>query len=63
MRNAIQWAPNWFKPHWTLAKLLEIANRHKQALTEAAEAAELDAGHDPEVTETWKELQKIQPTP
>ena len=63
LRNAIAWAPNWFKPHWTLAQLLEMANRPNQALAEAAEAAKLDAGHDPEVTETWKHLQKIQPAP
>jgi O-antigen ligase len=63
LRNAIAWAPNWFKPHWTLAKLLEMANRPTQALVEAAEAAKLDAGHDPEVTETWEHLRKMQPTP
>ncbi len=63
LRNAIAWAPNWFKPHWTLAQLLEMANRPNQALAEAAEAAKLDAGHDPEVTETWKHLQKIQRAP
>jgi O-antigen ligase len=63
LRNAIAWAPNWFKPHWTLAQLLELANRPNQALAEAAEAEKLDAGHDPEVTETWKHLQKIQPAP
>lgn len=63
LRNAIAWAPNWFKPHWTLAQLLELEKRHNQALTEAAEAAELDAGHDPEVTETWKRLQTIQRAP
>jgi O-antigen ligase len=63
LRNAIAWAPNWFKPHWTLAQVLELENRHNQALTEAGEAADLDAGHDPEVTETWKRLQTIQRTP
>jgi O-antigen ligase len=63
LRNAIAWAPNWFKPHWTLARLLQATNRHGQALVEAAAAAELDAGHDPEVTETWKQLQKLPPTP
>lgn len=63
LRNAIAWAPNWFKPHWTLAQLLELENRHTLALSEAAEAADLDAGHDPEVMETWKRLQAIQRTP
>ena len=63
LRNAIAWAPNWFKPHWTLAQLLELENRHNQALSEAAQAVQLDAGHDPEVTETLKHLQSIQPSP
>ncbi len=58
LRNAIAWAPNWFKPHWTLAQLLELANRHDLAMAEAAAAVERDAGHDPEVTETWRQLQK-----
>ena len=59
LRNAIAWAPNWFKPHWTLAQVLETVNRHDEAVTEAAKAAELNAGHDPEVTETLKHLQKL----
>jgi O-antigen ligase len=63
LRNAIAWAPNWFKPHWTLAQVLELENRHDQALSEAAEAADLDGGHDAEVTETWKRLQAIQRSP
>jgi O-antigen ligase len=63
LRNAIAWAPNWFKPHWTLARLLDLANHHNLALAEAAEAAKLNAGHDPEVTETWEHLRKMQPTP
>jgi hypothetical protein len=63
LRNAIAWAPNWFKPHWTLAQLLEITNWHSQALVEAARAVELDAGHDPEVTLTLKRLQNISPAP
>ena len=63
LRNAIAWAPNWFKPHWTLAQLLELANRPQPALAEAAKAVQLDAGHDPEVTATWKRLQNLQPTP
>jgi O-antigen ligase len=63
LRNAIAWAPNWFKPHWTLAQLLGLENRRNQALSEAAQAAQLDAGHDPEVMETWKHLQSIQPAP
>ena len=63
LRNAIAWAPNWFKPHWTLAQLLELTHRPRQALAEAAEAVNLDAGHDPEVTATWQHIRNIQQKP
>jgi tetratricopeptide (TPR) repeat protein len=56
LRNAIAWAPNWFKPHWTLAQFLELTNRHAEALSEARTAVECDGNKDPEVTETWKKL-------
>ena len=56
LRNAIAWAPNWFKPHWTLARLLELTGRHDAALAEAQTAFDLDAGKDAEVTDTWKRL-------
>ncbi len=58
LRNAIAWAPNWFKPHWSLAQLLEMTNRHSEALPEARAAAERDGGHDPEVTETLRKLER-----
>ena len=63
LRTAIAWAPNWFKPHWTLAQLLELTKRPQQALAEAAEAVKLDADHDPEVTNTWQHIRNIQPKP
>ena len=63
LRNAIAWAPNWFKPHWTLAQVLELANRHTEAIAEAATAAQLNAGHNPEVTQTWKQLLKSHRSP
>ena len=25
LRNAIAWAPHWFKPHWALARLLALS--------------------------------------
>jgi O-antigen ligase len=56
LRNAIAWAPNWFKPHWTLAQVLEVTGRHEEGLAEAAAAVERDGGHDPEVSDTWKRL-------
>ena len=58
LRNAIAWAPNWFKPHWTLAQLLEVTHHRDLALVEAAAAVERDAGRDLEVTETWRHLLK-----
>jgi O-antigen ligase len=61
LRNAIAWAPNWFKPHWVLAQLLEATGRHEQALAEAEVAFGLDNGRDPEVSETWRKLQQSYP--
>jgi O-antigen ligase len=56
LRNAIAWAPNWFKPHWSLAQLLEMTNRQPEALLEARAAVERDAGHDPQVAETLRRI-------
>jgi O-antigen ligase len=58
LRNAIAWAPNWFKPHWVLAQLLESTGRHEQAVAEAEVAFDLDNARDPEVSETWRKLQR-----
>ncbi len=62
LRNAITWAPNWFKPHWALAQLLEKTNHHAEALAEARLAASLDGGRDPEVLQFLEQLQKVTPT-
>ncbi len=56
LRNAIAWAPHWFKPHWALARLLDLSGRGGEAIEEARIALECDGGHDPEVGETWKQL-------
>jgi O-antigen ligase len=56
LRNAIAWAPHWFKPHWALARLLDLSGRGGEAIEEARIAFECDGGHDPEVSETWKQL-------
>jgi len=58
LRNAIAWAPNWFKPHWSLAQLLDMTNRHAEALLEAQSAVERDGGRDPEVGETLRKLEQ-----
>jgi O-antigen ligase len=53
---AIQVSPNWFKPHWALARLLSQTGETQQALSEAARAAFLDSNRDPEVVETLTQL-------
>ena len=55
LERAIAARPNWFKPHWALARLLYLENRGPEARVEAALALELNHGHDPEVT---RSLQK-----
>jgi len=52
LRNAIAWAPRWFKPHWALARLLALSGRGAEAIEEARIAIQCDGGHDPEVSET-----------
>ena len=59
LRNSIAWAPNWFKPHWTLAQLLEATQRHDEAVREARLAVDLDGGRDPEVVETLKKMKQL----
>ncbi len=56
LRSAESLAPNWFKPHWSLANLLAITGREGEARREAERAVFLDAGKDDEVTETLKKL-------
>ncbi len=52
LRSAIACAPNWFKPHWLLAQVLRASGCMEEARAEAARAADLDGGRDPEVTRT-----------
>ncbi len=56
LRHAIDCAPNWFKPHWTLSQFLELTGRHAEARREAAIALDLNGGHDPEVTATSQKI-------
>jgi O-antigen ligase len=51
LRNAIAAAPNWFKPHWALARLLHMAGRREESLAEASLAAQLNP-KDREVADT-----------
>jgi O-Antigen ligase len=52
LRLAIAARPNWFKPHWTLARLLLVESHPAEAEPEAALALSLDAGKHPEVSQT-----------
>jgi len=56
LRSAAALAPNWFKPHWSLANLLALTGREDEARREAERAVFLDDGKDDEVTETLKKL-------
>jgi O-antigen ligase len=56
LREAIAFAPNWFKPHWVLARLLARDGRYAEAKAEALAAVQRDGGKNREVTETLQEL-------
>ncbi len=49
LRRSVDASPNWFKPHWALAQMLLLSGRQTEALAEAARAADLDGGKDPEI--------------
>lgn len=56
LRAAIRAAPNWYKPHWLLAQVLRAGGRLPEASVEAALAADLDGGKNPEITRTLAEI-------
>jgi len=56
LQVAIVANPMWFKPHWALAEVLRLGGRLESAQLEAARAAELDAGKDPEVVRTLNKI-------
>jgi O-antigen ligase len=58
LRAAISVAPAWFKPHWALARVLELSGRPREALAEAADAVSKDGGKDQEVVETWRRISR-----
>ncbi|MDE3195415.1 MAG: O-antigen ligase family protein [Acidobacteriota bacterium] len=51
LEEAARQSPNWFKPHWTLARLLRQTGDPSRARIEAERAVLLDARHHSEVTE------------
>ncbi|HZL57145.1 MAG TPA: O-antigen ligase family protein [Bryobacteraceae bacterium] len=62
LRKAIGVAPNWFKPHWTLARLLAQTEHLKEAVIEGQRAAILNSGHDAEVSDTARQLRSRLPS-
>lgn len=52
LRNSIYLAPNWFKPHWALSRLLYKEGRTQDAESEARTAVNLNGGKNAEVAET-----------
>ena len=58
LRRAIAAAPNWYKPHWTLALLLQMTGRVSEARAEAANALDLNNGRSPEVAKSLASLQQ-----
>jgi hypothetical protein len=56
LRSAIAAAPNWYKPHWTLARVLANQGRGPEAALEANRAVELNGGKDAEVASTSAEV-------
>lgn len=54
LRRAIATKPNWFKPHWAVARLLRMEGRATEAAREAAIAASLDGGKHAEVSAELK---------
>jgi len=56
LRDAVSAAPNWYKPHWLLAQVLEKEGRMTEAAAEAQAAFNRDGGKNPEVTATRDRL-------
>jgi O-antigen ligase len=59
LRAAIAAHPNWFKPHWTLAQVLRLQSHIDEAEREAALAAELNSGKNPEVAQTLRQIEQL----
>jgi hypothetical protein len=56
LREAISASPNWYKPHWALARLLYAEGRWADAAAEARLAAGLDGAKHPEVAASAAEI-------
>lgn len=58
LRRAIESHPTWFKPHWTLAQLLDLEGRRDEAVDQAQLAADLDGGKHSEVIGTLQAIKE-----
>jgi O-antigen ligase len=59
LRSAIAAHPNWFKPHWMLARVLLLEGRAEEARRQAMVAVELDGGKHGEVAETLRNCTQV----
>ncbi|MBI3679811.1 MAG: O-antigen ligase family protein [Acidobacteria bacterium] len=59
LRAAAAWAPQWFKPHWTLAQLLLRTGRTAEARKEAELAVFLNGAKNPEVQKTLDGIKPV----
>ncbi|HVW84151.1 MAG TPA: O-antigen ligase family protein, partial [Bryobacteraceae bacterium] len=57
LRKASAIAPEWFKPHWILAKALSRSGERSLALHEAQRARSLNHNRDAEVTRTVSDIE------
>jgi tetratricopeptide (TPR) repeat protein len=63
LRAAIERSPSWFKPYWTLARLLSLSGRIAEAESTAAAAADRNGGRNEEVLQTLREIRQMRPKP
>jgi tetratricopeptide (TPR) repeat protein len=63
LRRSVDASPNWFKSHWALAQMLLLSGRRTEALAEAARAAHLDGGKDPEIAKFLQSIHHRQASP
>jgi O-antigen ligase len=57
LREAIKVAPNWYKPHWLLAQVLDRLGRKAEAREEARLAVDRDGGKHIEVKQILEQLE------
>jgi O-antigen ligase len=61
LRAAIEAAPNWYKPHWMLARVMAARGNGAEAASEAKMAIALNAGKDAEVESTLAQIIRSAP--